>query len=47
LCAINHHGLHARGSEPVWWRQRNIDPLPVAEELWAMSRSGKADSAAE
>jgi hypothetical protein len=45
LCAIHHHDLHMRGSEKDWWSEKSIDPMPVAEELWAMSRQGSANAA--
>jgi hypothetical protein len=38
LCAIHHTENHATGDERGWWRGRNIDPLPIAEELWRKGR---------
>lgn len=38
LCAIDHDALHRSGHERRWWREKNIDPLPHAERLWAQSR---------
>jgi hypothetical protein len=37
LCAIHHTENHATGDERGWWRDRKIDPLPIAEELWRKS----------
>jgi DNA recombination protein Rad52 len=37
LCAIHHHDLHMKGNEAEWWRGHNIEPLPIAEQLWATS----------
>jgi hypothetical protein len=45
LCALHHHELHTRGSETAWWSEKGVDPLPIAEDLWAQSRSGEADAA--
>ena len=47
LCAIHHHELHMRGNERAWWEERQIDPLPVADELWAASREDSPWPAAE
>ena len=38
LCAIHHHQIHTTGKEQEWWRERNIDPLIVASDLWRKSR---------
>jgi hypothetical protein len=38
LCAIHHTENHATGDERRWWRERNIDPLPLAEKLWRKGR---------
>jgi hypothetical protein len=37
LCAIHHSENHATGDETRWWRERKIDPLTVAAELWGKS----------
>jgi hypothetical protein len=34
LCRIHHDELHKRGDEAAWWRSLNIDPAPIALELW-------------
>ncbi len=39
LCAIHHHELHMRGNELAWWIDRNVDPLPIAADLWRSNRS--------
>jgi Rad52/22 family double-strand break repair protein len=41
LCAIHHTENHTTGDERRWWRERNIDPLPVAEQLWRQSNGIK------
>jgi DNA recombination protein Rad52 len=38
LCALHHGDLHGHASEQDWWGKQNIDPLPLAEELWEESR---------
>ena len=40
LCAIHHSENHATGDERRWWHERKIDPLAIAEQLWAQSRAG-------
>jgi DNA recombination protein Rad52 len=37
LCAIHHHQNHTTGNEQQWWEEHNIDPLPVARQLWQES----------
>jgi hypothetical protein len=39
LCRLHHRELHRYGDEASWWAGVNIDPLPVALELWRRSRS--------
>ena len=34
LCRGHHRELHRRGDERQWWRERNIDPEPIAFDLW-------------
>ena len=38
LCAIHHSENHATGDERRWWHERKIDPLAIAQQLWARSR---------
>jgi hypothetical protein len=44
LCAIHHSENHATGDERSWWRERKIDPLVVAQQLWKTT-SGVKDAA--
>jgi len=43
LCRWTHHsatsaaGVHSVGDEAAWWRAHGIDPLAVANDLWAES----------
>jgi hypothetical protein len=39
VCRVHHRELHRSGNEAAWWRQLNIDPLPVALQLWQQTRS--------
>ena len=34
LCGTHHHELHMRGNELEWWKDKQIDPLSIADELW-------------
>jgi hypothetical protein len=38
LCRIHHRQVHDRGDEESWWTELTIDPLPIAEALWASTR---------
>jgi ERF superfamily len=38
LCRIHHSQTHRTGDELGWWKERGIDPLPVASRLWSVSR---------
>jgi DNA recombination protein Rad52 len=40
LCALHHDELHRAGGERDWWRDKGLDPLPVALDLWQKSRQG-------
>ena len=41
VCRVHHRELHRYGDEASWWAGVNIDPLPIALELWRCSRSGE------
>jgi ERF superfamily len=38
LCRLHHRELHTHGDEKVFWKRINIDPLPIAFNLWTNSR---------
>jgi hypothetical protein len=38
LCRIHHRDLHDHGEEMAWWNQFNIDPMPIAFQLWQHTR---------
>ena len=42
LCAIHHDSLHRRGSEREWWYERELDPIRVANDLWAVTLGQKS-----
>jgi hypothetical protein len=42
LCRLHHRELHHYGDEASWWVGVNVDPLPIALELWRRSRSSAA-----
>jgi ERF superfamily len=34
VCRVHHRELHKIGDERVWWHNLNIEPLPIALNLW-------------
>ena len=40
VCRLHHRELHRYGDEVSWWAGVNVDPVPIALELWRRSRSG-------
>ena len=42
LCRGHHRELHHTGNELSWWKDRNIDALQIAKELWAQTHSDTA-----
>ena len=34
FCRLHHRDLHGYGDEASWWAAVDIDPLPIALELW-------------
>ncbi len=34
LCATHHRSLHTVGDEEKWWKERGINPIIHAEQLW-------------
>ncbi len=37
LCRSHHQSLHRHGDERAWWTDLQIEPLPIARELWGAS----------
>ncbi len=44
LCRAHHRELHNSGNEVAWWHDMGIDPLPVAEDLWAEHKRAAGSS---
>jgi hypothetical protein len=38
LCRLHHREIHGVGKELSWWKERNIDPLPIALRFWQLTR---------
>jgi ERF superfamily len=38
VCRLHHRELHRYGDEASWWAAVNVDPLPIALELWRRSK---------
>jgi hypothetical protein len=45
LCRGHHQDLHRHGNEKNWWTNLQLDPLPIAKELWQVSPIHPAPSA--
>lgn len=39
LCRTHHRQLHHAGSEINWWMDLDVDPLPIAQDLWEQSKA--------
>lgn len=39
MCRRHHLEVEGAGDEAAWWIAKGIDPLPLAQELWAMSQA--------
>lgn len=44
LCRTHHRQLHQAGDEAAWWNDMNVDPLPIAQELWLQGHGLNKDS---
>jgi ERF superfamily len=40
ICRLHHRELHRYGDEADWWSKLNIDPVPIALQLWCRTRPG-------
>jgi hypothetical protein len=38
VCLVHHRELHRYGDEASWWAGTNIDPVPIALDLWRKSQ---------
>lgn len=43
MCRTHHRQLHDAGDEAAWWNDLNIDPLPIAQDLWTQTRRSGDD----
>jgi hypothetical protein len=43
VCRLYHRELHRYGDEASWWAGVNIDPLPIALDLWHSSQAVKKE----
>ena len=39
VCRLHHRELHNHGDEKKWWEGNNINPLPMALNLWKQSQT--------
>jgi hypothetical protein len=39
LCRTHHRQLHHGGDEVSWWNDLDVDPLPIAQDLWEQSHN--------
>ena len=46
VCRLHHRELHRYGDEVSWWAGVNVDPVPIALELWRRSRPSRAHAIA-
>jgi hypothetical protein len=42
VCRLHHRELHRYGDEASWWAGVDVDPMPIALDLWKLSRSSHA-----
>ncbi|MGD9711495.1 MAG: Rad52/Rad22 family DNA repair protein [Thermomicrobiales bacterium] len=47
LCRTHHRQLHDSGNEIAWWIDMDIDPLPIAQDLWAESTGAQGHQKAK
>lgn len=39
LCRTHHQDLHRHGNEKAWWTNMQIEPMPIAQQLWDTSHA--------
>ena len=42
ICRLHHRELQRSCDEATWWHKLNIDPVPVALNLWQQTQAGPA-----
>ena len=45
LCRTHHRQLHQTGNEINWWIDLDVDPLPIAQQLWDKSHGKLVETA--
>ena len=45
LCRTHHRQLHQTGNELNWWIDLDVDPLPIARQLWDESHGKSVETA--
>jgi len=43
LCRVHHREAHRCGDERAWWAKVGVDPLKIALNLWANTRSDRTE----
>ena len=46
LCRMHHREIHRSVKEQHWWSRVGIDPIPIADKLWAQTHPGVSKSPA-
>jgi hypothetical protein len=44
LCRMHHREIHRSVKEQHWWSRVGIDPIPIADKLWAQTHPGAPKS---
>ncbi len=47
LCRMHHREIHRTVKEKHWWSRVGIDPIPIADKLWAQTHPGTPKSPAQ
>ena len=47
LCRMHHREIHRTVKEQHWWSRVGIDPVPIADKLWAQTHPGTLKSPAQ
>ena len=47
LCRMHHREIHRSVKEQHWWSRVGIDPIPIADKLWAQTHPGASKSPAQ
>ena len=47
LCRMHHREIHRTAKEQHWWSRVGIDPIPIADKLWAQTHPGTRRSPAQ